>query len=142
MGSAACAQQGILRLVATETGLSDRPIETDFSGENDRFQWWERKQVAWRDKRRARRRVVESRQVGVCWPGPSGAIDPGWPYIRDRKPELHASSPSPWNPPSLRPSLSLSTPPPPLSLSLRPVILDYKLLSIHHSVAETSRTSR
>ncbi len=48
-----------------------------------------------RDNGRVRARVVESRQVGVCWPGPSGAIDPGRPYIRDRKPELHASSPSP-----------------------------------------------
>lgn len=62
-----------------------------------------------RDKGRVRVRVVESRQVGVCWPGPSGAIDPGWPYIRDRKPELHASSPSPRSPPSLLSSKSLPT---------------------------------
>ena len=61
----------------------------------------ERKRDKDRDKGRVRARVVESGQVGVCWPGPSGAIDPGWPYIRDRKPELHASSPSPWSPPSL-----------------------------------------
>ena len=76
------------------------------------------------DKGRVRARVVESRQVGVCWPGPSGAIDPGWPYIRDRKPELHASSPSPRSPPSL-PSL-LNRSPRPSSLlgsPLRTVLL-------------------
>ena len=36
-------------------------------------------------------------------PGPNGAIDPGKPYIRDRKPESRASSSSPRNPPLLSP---------------------------------------
>lgn len=64
-----------------------------------------------RDKGRVRVRVVESRQVGVGvgWPSPSRAIDPGWRYIRDRKPELHASSPSPRSPPSLLSSKSFPT---------------------------------
>lgn len=69
----------------------------------------ERKRDKDGDKGRVRARVVESRQVGVCWPGPSGAIDPGRPYIRDRKPELHASSPSPRSPPFLFSSKSLPT---------------------------------
>ena len=78
-----------------------------------------------RDKGRVRARVVESGQVGVCWPGPSGAIDPGWPYIRDRKPELHASSPSPRSPPSLLSSKSLLS-----SLLLSSPLLSSPLLSM------------
>lgn len=74
------------------------------------------------------------RLVGVCWLGPSGAIDPGWPYIRDRKPELHASSRS------LRSPLS-SPPQCHLLLTQRTVDLGsllscgprlHKLMSIHH----------
>lgn len=106
---------GIFKAVE-EQRCRERERETDDKSER------KEKRDKDRDKKRARVRVVESRQVGVCWQGPSGAIDPGWPYIRDRKPELHASSPSPRSPPSLLSSL-LNLSPQPSSLLSSPTQL-------------------